>query len=183
MAKNKQKKLNSISDIHNSWIDWNNATNDIHEKLGRTSNIVGEFAEQLVREYFEKLNDGCTYKLATASKEGYDIEKNGDIKEKIQVKTRRITANTGKNLSDIHSWEFDTLIIVLFEKDGSIKSVRSIPKDKIKIQEKYNVNNEQCDAKKRKNGTAWVISLSDNFLDKTTDLTGDFKNKYPKLFN
>lgn len=190
-----EKKLNPIQVIIPEWIKWNETTNIIHEILTRTANIVGEFAEQLVLDYLKQSNEN--YTMAKTSEKAYDI-KLLDDQNKIQVKARKIAYKRnsnnqrskeknidGQTLSDIHSWNFNTLIIVLFDEDGYLWQVRQITRDKIhpnSLKEAKN-SSDKYYARMRNNGKAWVISLTQDFLEQTDDLTEEFKMKYPSLFN
>ena len=120
---------------------------------GRTHNILGEFAEQLVADSFKG-------QLASPSTKGYDvILSNG---QKIQVKARKIDGTNGQTLSDIHSWNFDLLVVVLFKDDGRLHKVLQI-----------DANTANTFAGKRKNG-GYVISLTKKFINATTDITNSF---------
>ena len=126
----------------------------MYQVLGRrTRNILGEFAELLVAETLKG-------QLVLPSTKGYDMTlPNG---EKVQVKARKIENNSGQTLSDIHSWDFDTLIIVLFKDDGRLHKVLQIDALTAK---KF--------AGKRTNGT-YVIALTKKFMNATIDITNQF---------
>ena len=95
------------------WDDYNAALSAI-ESVSRTSNIIGEYAEELVK----KVTKG---QLAPTSQKGYDIDANG---ERIQVKaTRQDGLPLEGNTSDFHNEEFDKLIGVVFDKKGRIIKV------------------------------------------------------------
>ncbi|MCR5533442.1 MAG: hypothetical protein K6F10_06135 [Paludibacteraceae bacterium] len=95
------------------WNDYNAALSAI-ESVSRTSNIIGEYAEELVK----KVSNG---QLAPPSQKGYDIDANG---VRIQVKaTRQEGLPLEGNTSDFHNEEFDKLIGVVFDKKGRIIKV------------------------------------------------------------
>lgn len=95
------------------WNDYNAALSAI-ESVSRTSNIIGEYAEELVK----KVSNG---QLAPTSQKGYDIDADG---VKIQVKaTRQEGLPLEGNTSDFHNEEFDKLIGVVFDKKGRIIKV------------------------------------------------------------
>jgi len=134
--------MNEITDL---WKNYNTSSKRLKEKLGRTSNLVGEYAEYLVNEY---LNG----ELLTASHASADIKApNGDLH---QVKSRKITNGLTTQLGIIRSWNFDFLTIILFDDNGSVIKGLIYPKS---IAEKYAVENEH------QNG--WVISTTNEFLN------------------
>lgn len=123
-----------------------------------TGNIVGEFAEELMADYYGGL-------LAPPSTKGYDFEVNGI---KYQVKSRMVTKNnsfTG-NLSDIHCWDFDFLIVVFFDKLGSINMVKELT-----LQEAKDISNG--------GQTRHLISVSSIRKNNSyNDITQNVKAKY-----
>ena len=127
------------------WKEYNISTELLKQRLGRTSNLLGEYAEYLVNEYLKG-------KLLTASNASADIEApNGKL---YQVKSRKITQNLTTQLSIIRSWNFDYLIVVLFNKKGSVIKGLLCSKS---VSEQYGVYNEH------QNG--WVISTTNSFLN------------------
>lgn len=134
--------MNEITDL---WRNYNTSSKRLKERLGRTSNLVGEYAEYLVNEY---LNG----ELLTASHASADIKApNGDLH---QVKSRKITNVLTTQLGVIRSWNFDFLTIILFDDNGSVIKGLIYPKS---IAEKYAVEN------KHQNG--WVITTTNEFLN------------------
>ena len=100
--------MNEIADL---WKEYNISTELLKQKLGRTSNLLGEYAEYLVNEHLKG-------ELLTASNASADIAApNGKL---YQVKSRKITSNLTTQLSIIRSWNFDYLAVVLFDKKGSV---------------------------------------------------------------
>ena len=89
--------MNEIADL---WKEYNISTELLKQKLGRTSNLLGEYAEYLVNEHLKG-------ELLTASNASADIRTpNGEF---YQVKSRRITGSLTTQLSIIRSWNFDYL--------------------------------------------------------------------------
>ena len=84
------------------WKKYNEYANKMAVILGRTSNIVGEFAEYIVCQYYSG-------ELFEASNASADIKsKDGKL---IQVKSRKHNKSNGTQLSVIRSWDFDFLIV------------------------------------------------------------------------
>lgn len=134
-----------MKNITELWKEYNSASELLMQKLGRTSNLVGEYAEYLVNEYLSG-------ELLTASNASADIRtQNGDL---YQVKSRKIANNLTTQLSVIRSWNFNYLTVVLFAKNGSIK--RALICSRL-VSEKYAVANQH------QNG--WVISTTNSFLN------------------
>ena len=127
-------------------------------KMFRTKNIAGDFAEELMSDYYNG-------KLATPSTKGYDFTT--DDGKKYQVKSRVATSPKNTvigNLSDIHSWDFDYLIVVLFGKYGDIQLVKEINQDTAKSL----ANTER--------GVISVSSVRNSGVGK--DITQKVKSKY-----
>lgn len=107
----KPKPSASMEEISGLWVDYMNATNRIASALGRSANIVGEYAERLVAEYYGG-------ELLTASNKSADIRlRDGRL---VQVKSRVPRQTSTTSLSPIRSWDFDLLVVVLFNPDGGI---------------------------------------------------------------
>lgn len=86
-------------------------------KKFRTNNIEGEITEELIAKFYGG-------ELAKASSKGYDFKVDS---LKYQVKARM--AKNGKitgGLSDIHSWDFDYLVVALYNEDGTFKLVKEL---------------------------------------------------------
>lgn len=150
-----------MKEIADLWKEYNNSTELLKQKLGRTSNLLGEYAEYLVNEYLKG-------ELLTASNASADIAApNGEL---YQVKSRKITGNLTTQLSIIRSWNFDYLAIVLFDKKGSVIKGLIYPKA---VSEQYGVYNEH------QNG--WVISTTSNFLNDQNHI--DITNQLRELNN
>ena len=88
----------------------------LSQKLN-TNNITGDFAEILMADYY-----GGT--LAHPSTKAYDFtanDKNYQVKSRME-KDGKVTGS----LSDIRHWEFDYLIVILYNEDGAIKLVKEL---------------------------------------------------------
>lgn len=134
-----------MNEIVYLWKIYNSSVELLKAKLNRTSNIVGEYAEYLIKEYL----DG---ELLTASFTSADIKApNGKL---YQVKSRKITNGLTTQLGIIRSWDFDFLTIILFDTNGSIIKGLIYPKS---IAEKY--------AKENEHQNGWVISTTTEFLN------------------
>ncbi|MDD4490692.1 MAG: hypothetical protein PHD30_09370 [Paludibacter sp.] len=150
--------MNEITDL---WKEYNTSSKRLKEKLGRTSNFVGEYAEYLVNKYLKG-------ELLTASHASADIKApNGDLH---QVKSRKIINGLTTQLGIIRSWNFDFLTIILFDDNGSVIKGLIYPKS---IAKKYAVENEH------QNG--WVISTTNEFLNDGNKL--DITQKIRQLNN
>lgn len=150
--------MNEIADL---WKEYNISTELLKQKLGRTSNLLGEYAEYLVNEHLKG-------ELLTASNASADIRTpNGEF---YQVKSRRITGSLTTQLSIIRSWNFDYLAVVLFDEKGSVLKGLIYPKA---VSEQYGVYNEH------QNG--WVISTTSNFLNDQNHI--DITNQLRELNN
>ena len=100
------------------WKKYNAVLIDI-EKNSRTSNVIGEYAEELVA----KVTNG---KPARNSQEGYDVIAG---KTKIQVKATRdceLKTSTGY----FHNLKFDKFIGMVFDKEGNLVKVVEMSKRK-----------------------------------------------------
>lgn len=126
------------------WEKYNEALREAEEN-SRTSNIVGDYAEDLVA----KATGG---ELASASQKGYDVLSGN---KRIQVKATRQNVDVTNfpqglrgNTSDIHNDEFDILIGIIFNKNGEI--IQAI---EVSLEEAKELWHQ------RKNGNkAWIIS-------------------------
>ena len=143
------------------WKEYNTTTELLKQRLGRTSNLLGEYAEYLVNEHLKG-------ELLTASNASADIQTpNGNL---YQVKSRKISSNLTTQLSIIRSWNFDYLAVVLFNKKGSV--IKGLICSK-QISEKYGTYNEH------QNG--WVISTTNSFLNDENHI--DITNQLRELNN
>ncbi|EGR2355522.1 hypothetical protein DX888_24070 [Vibrio alginolyticus] len=134
-----------MEDIKDLWLKFNEYSNKLAVALGRTSNIVGDYAEHLAHQYYGG-------KLLEISCSSADIRtENGNL---YQVKSRKVKNSTSTQLNVIRSWDFDYLVVILFSKDGSVKKAIEVP---VEIAKEYGVANSH------QNG--WVITTSQKFLN------------------
>jgi hypothetical protein len=146
--------MNNLTEL---WKKYNYNTVEISTVLGRTSNIVGEYAEHLINNHLKG-------KILEASTASADI-KTSDNKY-YQVKARKISNNLSTQLGIIRSWNFDYLAVILFSQRGEVLKSIICPRH---IAEKYAVHN------KHQNG--WVITTSQDFLHnpECSDITQQIK--------
>lgn len=146
-----------MKEIVELWKSYNTSAELLKSKLNRTSNLVGEYAEYLIKEYLGG-------ELLIASSASADVKApNGDLH---QVKSRKISNSLTTQLGIIRSWNFDFLTIVLFDQNGSI--IKSLICKK-SITKKYAIHNQH------QNG--WVISTTDIFLNDSNhiDITQELR--------
>jgi len=112
-----------MQNIQKLWENYNNAANALQKLLGRTSNIVGEYAEHLTSQYYEG-------ELLPASHKSADVKiiKN-NIEILYQVKARKLNSLTSSQLGIIRSWDFDYLIVIIFGSNGNILKALEVPID------------------------------------------------------
>ena len=142
-----------MEDIKGLWLKFNEYSNKLTIALGRTSNIVGEYAEYLAHRHY----GGRLLDISGASA---DIEATDDTL--YQVKSRKIKDTTSTQLNVIRSWDFDFLVVILFEINGAVKKAIQVP---IEVAKEYGASNNH------QNG--WVITTSQKFLKdhRSTDIT------------
>lgn len=140
----------SISDL---WLRFNEYANKLADALGRTSNIVGEYAEYLAHRHYGG-------RLLPASNCSADIECDGGLL--YQVKARKVKGVPTTQLSLIRSWDFDHLVVILFDADGTVSAALEVPVE---------VAREHAVANSHQNG--WVITTNRRFLDdpRSVDIT------------
>jgi len=108
--KNIEENFDLVVDL---WKNFNLASSMFTRAIGGTSNEVGEFAELLIAKYYKGIK-------LPASNKSSDIElKDG---RKVQVKARKIKSLDviATKLGVFRSWDFDILVIILFDINGSI---------------------------------------------------------------
>ena len=118
-----------MEEIKDLWLKFNEYSNKLAEALGRTSNLVGECAEYLAHQYY-----GGT--LLDISCSSADIKTNEG--KFYQVKSRKIKGTPTTQLSVIRSWEFDYLVVVLFDEHGTIKKALEVP---VEVSKEYGAKN------------------------------------------
>lgn len=134
-----------MEDLQSLWLKFNEYSNKLSSALGRTSNIVGEYAEYLSHQYYGG-------RLLYISGLGADIEtEDGKL---YQVKSRKIKGATSTQLNVIRSWDFHYLIVILFDPNGAIKKALEVP---VEVAKEYGIKNSH------QNG--WVITTSKKFLN------------------
>ncbi len=139
------------------WKNYNESSALLNQMLGRTNNIVAEYAEFISNEY---LNG----EILTASSASSDIiAPNGDL---YQVKSRKIYKSMTTSLGIIRSWDFDYLFVILFDKNGLIIKGLICSKSISKKYAKYNSH---------ENG--WKINTTNDFLNDINhnDVTDELK--------
>jgi hypothetical protein len=136
-----------MENIEKLWIKYNDYANKLSNALGRTNNIVGEYAEYVACKY-------CNGELLAASHPSADIkDQNGKL---YQVKSRKLKNTQATQLGIIRSWHFDFLLVILFDKDGVIPNALKVP---VETAKKY--------AKENKHQNGWVITTNQDFLTDT----------------
>jgi hypothetical protein len=106
-----ETKADEFASLATLWRNYNQASLALEAAMGRTANMVGEFAERLVAQHYN-------VDLSTSSAESLDLI-TADNK-RIQVKARKLQQIEATRLSIIRSWDFDLLVVVLFGEDGNI---------------------------------------------------------------
>jgi len=142
-----------MEEVKDLWLKFNEYSNKLAAALGRTSNIVGEYAEHLAYQYYGG-------KLLDISGSSADIKsEDGKL---YQVKSRKIKGTPSTQLNVIRSWDFDYLVVILFDASGAVTKALEVPVD---IAKEYGVANSH------QNG--WVITTSQKFLkdSRSKDIT------------
>lgn len=133
-----------VEEINELWKKYNDYSNRLSAALGRTNNIVGEYAEYLAHRHYGG-------KLLRASESSADIESEDGIR--YQVKSRKVKNSISTQLNVIRSWDFDYLIVILFEPDGRVLKALEV---RASVAKEYSVGSEH------QNGG--VITTSRKFL-------------------
>ena len=142
-----------MEDVKDLWFKFNQYSNRLAVALGRTSNIVGEYAEYLAHQYYGG-------ELIHVSGASADIEDpNGHL---YQVKSRKIKGTPTTQLNVIRSWDFDYLVVILFDAAGAVTKALEVPVD---VAREYGTSNSH------QNG--WVITTTRKFLNdrRSKDIT------------
>ena len=147
-----------MDEVVELWKKYNEYSRRLSFILGRTGNIVGEYAEYLAQKYTGGI-------LLNVSNSSADIQlSDGTL---YQVKSRKIDGNLTTQLSIIRSWEFDFLFVILFDQDGLVlKSIIS----PVSVAKEY--------GKKNKHQNGWVITTTNQFMydPRNIDITDGVKN-------
>ena len=140
-----------MTKIKELWKNYNNAANALQDTLGRTSNIVGEYAEHLTAKYY----DG---ELLAASHKSADVKVTHNNTEILyQVKARKLKKLTSSQLGIIRSWDFNFLVVIIFDSDGIILKALEVP---VNIAQEY--------AKENDHQNGWVITTTKDFLNNSS---------------
>lgn len=150
----KQRNRNDMEDIEKSWKEYNYYANKLSSVLGRTSNIVGEYAEYITCKYYQG-------ELLPSSHPSADIK--GKNNMLYQVKSRKLKTVSATQLGIIRSWKFNFLVVILFNNDGTVHKALEIPVEEAKKH-----------ATKNSHQNGWVITTSQKFL--TNALSKDITN-------
>jgi len=134
-----------MEEVKDLWLKFNEYSNKLAEALGRTSNIVGEYAEYRAHHFYGG-------RLLEISNSSADIEtEDGTL---YQVKARKIRGTPTTQLNVIRSWNFNYLVVILFDENGGIKRALEVP---VNIAKEYGKQNDH------QNG--WVITTTQKFLN------------------
>jgi hypothetical protein len=131
--------------VKDLWLKYNEYSNKLAKALGRTNNLVGEYAEYLAHQYYGG-------KLLRISGSSADIR--SEEGKLYQIKSRKIKGTSTTQLNVIRSWEFDYLVVVLFDEHGTIKKALEVPVEFAK---------EYGSANSHQNG--WIITTTHKFLN------------------
>ena len=144
-------------EITELWKKYNESSQKLAKALGRTNNIVGEYAEYLALQYLGG-------ELLEISNTSADIRANNGTL--YQVKCRKVKNNFTTQLNVIRSWEFDFLFVILFNKNGAVEKALVSP---VFVAQEYGKENNYL------NGC--VITTTYNFLSdsRNQDITCDIK--------
>ena len=150
---NLEKESSAMDDVKDLWLKFNEYANRLAISLGRTSNIIGEYAEYLAHKHYGG-------KLLEISGSSADIKTNeGKL---YQVKSRKIKDTLSTQLNVIRSWDFDFLVVIIFDENGMVRKALEVPVD---VAKEYGVSNSH------QNG--WVITTTQKFLNdgRSKDIT------------
>lgn len=129
----------------------------IAEAMGRTKNIVGEFAEQLACRYYKG-------KLTNKSQKSYDFLAK---RKRFQVKSRMINQYDGVQLSDFQNLDFDFLVVIIFSpRTGKVLRAAKFKKEDVEVF-----------AKEKKSKKRSIIITSKKFWEQGEIITDDL-NKF-----
>ena len=125
--------MRKIKNIEKSWMKFIEHLNKMKRMINGTSNITGDYAEFLVSKLYNA-------KKMPNSNKGYDLITSDG--KRIQVKSRFVSSgHKSKPLNIIRSWDFEFLVVVLFNEDGSLYQV--VEKDVGKAKELSDANDYQ----------------------------------------
>ena len=127
------------------WFNYMQSLDMITTAIGRSSNIVGEFGEEIVAALYNG-------ELLPPSNSSADIALPDG--RTIQVKTRVPRQTSATSLGVIRSWDFDLLVVVLFNTDGSLQKAVEL-----------NVEDAKRLAKENEYQNGNVITTTQKFFD------------------
>ena len=131
-----------------------NAMVKLAKEVGITSsNVVGEYTERICA-------DILGLELAPSNQSGFDaVDADG---KRVQIKGRRINSGNTAKLTTLWNLDFDYIVAVVFDDEGSIKFVQKITVEAVRRDVKF-------DEKKR----CWRVTASEkkNTKDGYTSLT------------
>jgi hypothetical protein len=104
--------------VKSLWRKFNVTANELSIALGRTKNIVGEYAEHLANQFYRG-------NLLNVSGASADIEMPDGTR--YQVKSRKISGSPTTQLNVIRSWDFDFLVVILFNEIGDVYRAIELP--------------------------------------------------------
>jgi hypothetical protein len=145
-----------VDEVIDLWKKYNEYSKKLADVLGRTNNIVGEYAEYLAQKY----TGGDLLDPANVSA---DIRAtNGTL---YQVKSRRVNGSSTQ-LNVISSWNFDFLFVILFDQYGAVEKALLSP---VSVAKEY--------GKKNNHQNGWVITTTHKFLHdpRNKDITSHVK--------
>ncbi len=139
------------------WFNYMQSLDMITTAIGRSSNIVGEFGEEIVAALYNG-------ELLPPSNSSADIALPDG--RTIQVKTRVPRQTSATSLGVIRSWNFDLLVVVLFNTDGSLQKAVEL-----------NVEDAKRLAKDNEYQNGNVITTTQRFFDDdgVRDITAQLK--------
>ena len=157
------EKAGNQNDTIKLWRSYNVSSKLLKESLKRTSNLVGEYAEFLIKEH-------TNGELEPASKKGVDVK--GKDKKLYQVKSRKVKQVSSTQLGIIRDWEFDYLTIILFDERGGV--LKALQCKEVDVNPK---TDGKTYAKRNKHQNGWVITTTKKFLndDRYTDITKEIE--------
>ena len=145
-----------MENINELWGKFNEYSNRLSAALGRTNNIVGEYTEYLAHQFYGG-------RLLDISCGSADIEADG---KHYQVKSRKTKNGLTTQLNVIRSWDFEFLVVILFDERGGVAKAVEVPVETARLFGKENTH---------QNG--WGISTTKKFLNASDarDITADLE--------
>lgn len=116
--------------INELWKSYNLISSELSKKMNRTNNIVGEFGENLALRHYGG-------ELLVSSSASADLIDENNIS--YQIKTRKLAKLKSTSLGIVRSHEFDFLIVIIFDLNGSLLRALEVP---IKVVEQCGKRND-----------------------------------------